>query len=186
MSRKERHKQKVIKDLFSDNTKLPRKDNMDSFQIIMILSFFAAVIQILACFQKLDLSLFNLIKSYSLFLGLSFLIPISLYRKRLTMSFYEYIIYNIITIAPGVLAILFTLNASFSSPTYTEKYKIITTEHTEFKTTYTLENNTYKDKEYLRSINDKDEVEISGHEFLSIHFSDGLFGIRLVIKKELH
>lgn len=179
-------RQKLGKKFPQEDFEVPREDNMDSFQIIMVICFFASALQSLIYFQKMDLSLFGLVKFYCLFLGLSFLIPISLYRSKLTMSFYEYVIFNIISIAPGLLAVLFTINASFSSSPYVESYRIITMDHTEFKSVYTLENDAYKEKEYLRSINDKDEVEISGNEFLSIYFSDGLFGLRLIEKKELH
>ena len=179
-------RKKLKKHYSFEEIDLPREDNMERFQIIMVICFFMSALQSLIYFQKMDLSLLGLIKLYSLFLGLSFLLPISLYRIKLTISFYEYIIFNVISIAPGLLAILFTLNASFSSPPYVESYKIVTMEHTEFKSVYTLEKNAYQEKEYLRSINDKDKVEISGNEFFSIHFSDGLFGLRIVEKKELH
>lgn len=165
---------------------LPEQDNMDIFQISMVLVFFASSLLTFTYFESLDLSVLGLLKMFCLFVGLSFLIPISFYRRKYTMSIYEYLIFNLITFGPFFLTLILSLNMFFTSPTYKETYRIIDKVPTARNTVYTLEENAYDDKEYLRSIGSKDIAETFGSENLSIYFSDGLFGIRIVEKKRLH
>jgi len=164
----------------------PPKDNMNNFLVLMVMSFFAASFYLLSSFFTLDISLTNLVQLYCFFIGISFLIPIKIYRKKLTMSFYEYLIFNFISFAPILISICFLLNGSIKGDAYVETYTIINSEHDEFKTVYFLENNKYEDKEYLRSIKQGDELEVMGSSKLSIYFTEGLFGFRIIEKKTLH
>jgi len=161
-------------------------DNMDNFNIFMVFAFFMSTFFVFEGFLHLDISLFQLFQLYCLVLGIGFLIPIKLYRKKLTMSYYEYVIFNILTFSTILLVILFKINNSFKGPEYVETYAIESYEQTEYNTMYFLENNEYEDKEYLRSIDQYDEIEVKGNSSLSLYFSDGFLGIRIVEKKVLH
>ena len=168
------------------NPKGSKGDNMDDFNIITVCSFFMGCFLIFFQFESLDLSLFGLIKFYALFVGISFLIPIKLYRKKLTMSFYEYLLFNFLSFAVLAIALLFYTNNKFAGPTYVETYEIINFDQNEYETVYILKDNQYENKKYIRSVKQGDEVIIEGNSKLSIYFSDGLFGLRKIEKKLLH
>jgi hypothetical protein len=162
------------------------KDNMDSFNSLMVIGFFVASVLVISQFRQLDLSLLGLLKLYCLILGISYIIPVRFYRKRLTMSFYEYILFNLLGFTPLVLALFFLLNAGFRKAPYSETHKISSKVPQQNAVTYRLENDAYADKAYLRTINLTESMEVRGSEYLTITFSDGLFGIRIIEKKELH
>lgn len=162
------------------------KDNMDSFNSLMVVGFFAASVIIIALFKQLDLSLPGLLKLYCLILGISYLIPVRFYRKKLTMSLYEYILFNILGFTPLIISLIFLLNIGFSGAPYTETHKISSKVKQHSVVTYLLENDVYADKAYLRTIDHMEMVEIRGSEYLTITFSKGLFGIRIIEKKTLH
>jgi len=180
-----KYPKKQIKKRHPNLIELPEEDNMDRFQIVLIGIFFLSCFACLTMFYSLDLSLFGLFKLLCLFIGISFLVPISLYRKKFTMSFYEYIIFSAISIAPAMLTLTLFTNIALKSPSYVENYKIEHIEHTSIRSIYTLENNAYHEKVYLRSIGNKDEVVVNGSSKFSIIFSDGLFGIRIIEGKQL-
>lgn len=69
---------------------------------------------------------------------------------------------------------------------YIESYPIIHTEVTSSKTVYTLKDNIYEDKKYLRSVYNNEDLEIRGSENLAIYFSEGLLGIRIIEKKRIY
>ncbi len=187
MSPRKRPRQEIEKkSRIAGKIYIPKKDNMENFQVIMVLIFFFSSFVVLKHFFELDVSLFELLKFYCLFLGISFLIPLSLYRKKFTISIYEYLIFNFISFSPLLLGCIFFLNTIFKSAEYSETYRIMDTEVSELNILYTLEGNAYKGRKFLRSISDKDEVEIKGKKNLTIYFSDGLFGIRVVERKELN
>lgn len=135
--------------------------------------------------MTVDMGILGLFKLFCFMVGASFLIPIKIYRKRLTMSIYEYIIFNIITIAPIFCSSFFVLNNVFASDTYVESYKVINIKVDHGNSFYILENEQYKEKEYLRTINNSDVSDVKGSDSLKIYFSDGLFGLREIRKKEV-
>lgn len=186
MSPRKRPKQELTKGIPNPNFRPSKKDNMEGIQVLMVLIFFFSCFTVLYHFFKMDLSIYELIKFYSLFLGISFLIPISLYRKKLTMSIYEYLFINFLAFSPMFLGGTFYLNSQFKHAKYKETYRIINTDVSELSISYTLEGNAYEDRKFLRSINDKDNVVVKGKNYLTIYFSDGLFGIRIIESKELH
>lgn len=73
----------------------------------------------------------------------------------------------------------------FASDVYIESYKVIDIEVDRGKSYYILENEQYEDEEYLRTINHADISDVRGSDSLKIYFSDGLFGLREVRKKEV-
>ena len=102
------------------------------------------------------------------------------------MSIYEYLIFNILTFASSTFALFLILNSAITLDRIQETYGIEHIERIDGYTIYTLEDNAYKDKEYLRRINDIDLVTVEGENKLTIHFRKGIFGIRLVERKELY
>lgn len=183
-----RKTKKVIntnQDLQKDAQK-PVLRSTDNFLIFTVLAYFISFILIFEHFPSLDLSLFQLLQFFCLFLGISFVIPIKIYRKFLAISYYEYLLFNFLSFSPLIIAGIFILNTTFKGNTYIESYQIEHRERLEYKTIFTLEKNTYQDKEYLRSIGEKEEIEIRGENNLAIYFSDGLLGIRIIEKKRVY
>lgn len=159
---------------------------MDNFNILMVCIFFLASFYILFTSHSLDLSVFQCFQMYFLFLGIGFIVSINKYRKKLQMSYYEYVLFNIMAFAPGLIALTFFLNGLYFYKTYEETYKIKSFQHTEVETIYVLKDNQYEDKEYLRTISQKDEVVITGHNFYNIKFANGFLGIRVILEKSLN
>ncbi len=166
--------------------KAQRNDNMSKIHIAMVAIYFISNLYIIEEFNHLDLSLLGLIKLIAFLIGFGLLIPIKFYRKWLTISIYEYLILNFITIAPLLCALIIFTNENFKSDIYYESYKIESSEWVKGKTIFYLENNQYEEKEYLRSIKDNEEFEKFGTENFSIFFYDGLWGIRIIEKKRVH
>lgn len=183
---RKRRKRNVVPRTPEDRIKTKKPDNMDRFNTAMVGAFFICSLYIFGSFAKLEISLFQLFQLYCLFIGISFFVSIKFYRRVLTMSYYEYIIFNILAFAPIVISFLFFVNASLKGDTYLETYKVESQNTDEFKTVYFLENDVYKEKEYLRSFTQYDRVEVMGSENLSFYFSDGFLGIRIIEKKVLH
>lgn len=163
-----------------------KEDNMENFTYVMILAYFGALFYIIQTFPYLDLKKIELLRFYCLFLAIGFLLPLKLYRKKFTMSIYEYLIFNILTFASSTFALFLILNASITVQKPIETYKIEQVKRIDGYTIYTLENNAYQEKEYLRKINDIDLVTAKGENYLKIHFKKGLFGIRSIDRKELY
>lgn len=135
--------------------------------------------------MSIELSVLGLLKIFCFFVAITFLIPIKVYRKWLTISMYEYIIFNVISLAPLFCASFFILNNTFASEPYSETYKVIDLEVKRGNSYYILANKQYEEKEYIRCINPSDEFIVNGSDSLKITFTDGLFGIRIIDQKEL-
>jgi hypothetical protein len=159
---------------------------MDNVHLLMVLTYFISLFYIFNMFLQIDLSLFGLTRLAALFLAVSFLIPIKLYRIKFTMSIYEYILLNFLAITPALLALMLSLNYNLRGDMYSETYRIASIERLERKTIYHLKDDQYQQAEYLRTIADNEEIERTNNKYLSIYFSDGLFGIRVIEKKQLH
>lgn len=152
----------------------------------MVILYFVSLFISIQLFQLIDLSLYKFFRLNFLFIGIAFLIPIYLYRKKLSMSFYEYTLINILSIGPFLCTLCLILNFLFSSEVYTESYAIVDKERTGNQLVFSLENEQYKEKEYLRTIYDyEDAGPIGSAKQLEIQFSDGLFGIRIIEGKRL-
>ncbi|MEQ8623367.1 MAG: hypothetical protein RJQ00_11690 [Vicingaceae bacterium] len=102
------------------------------------------------------------------------------------MSYYEYVFINFLGLAPLLLLFSLGINMAFKGDSYTETYRIVDSISTNGNMTYVLEDNKYESYEHVRSIDLTKEVDIEGNTFLSIQFSDGLLGIRLIEKHRVH
>ena len=102
------------------------------------------------------------------------------------MSFYEYVIFNIISFAPTSIVLLFILNLTLHSSPYIETYKIVDFEPFDDKYIFHLEDGQYLDDEYLRTIYDDNFPKIEGTSQYSIKFTDGYFGLRVIEEKSSH
>ncbi len=166
--------------------KFKTEDNMSTFTVLAIAAYFICCFYIFIQFQTLALNVLGLIKLICFFIGASFLVPLKLYRKRFTMSIYEYLIINIIGISPMSCALFLFFNVIFSGPTYIETYKINSFYSDRNRVYYVLENNVYSDVPNIRSIDKNKAAEFMGKDSLRIHFKDGLFGIRKIHNTTLH
>lgn len=156
------------------------------FAVLMVAGYFISALIILSNFPYLDMSAIQLLKLFSLFLALSFLIPISLYRRRIALSYYEYLFFNFLCFAPFFIVITFQLNEIFKGNTYIESYQIIERKVGENQTIFTLQDQAYEEKEYMRTIKNDDNLEISGSDYYALYLSDGLLGIRIIEKKKIY
>ncbi len=189
MPRKPQHLRQQALEKRQARIHLPKQeenDNMHPIHVIMVVGYFVSCFMIYNFFQDVELSAFQLLKIFCLLVGIGFLIPIKLYRKKLTMSMYEYIFFNLLGFSTISCALLFLLNASFKDATYEETYRITDIERIHKAYILSLEEDAYADKEYLRIIRDKDNIEKRGNQFYSISFSDGFLGVRIIEKKRLH
>lgn len=164
-----------------------KRDNMGNFTVLMVFLYFTSLFISLQFFQIVDLSLYAFFRLNLLFIGVSFLIPIYFYRKKLSMSFYEYTLINILSIGPFLCTLCLIFNFIFSGNSYVESYAIVEKKREGSNVVLTLEGNHYSDKEYLRTISDFESAgSIGGAKQLHIQFSDGLFGIRIIEEKRLN
>lgn len=184
--KRRRRRNKLLTPLKKEKVIDRKKDHMDTFHLVMVSVYFISCILLLNTFSQIELSFFELIQLYCLFLGLSFLVPIKLYRKALTISYYEYLFFNILSVAPVLIFLTFEINEQFKGETYIETYPIINKKGSESKTVFTLEGNAYKNQEYMRSISNKENIEIMGSQHLAIYLSDGFLGIRIIEKKRIY
>ncbi len=152
----------------------------------MVLVYFASCILVLNAFLIADLNTFEFIQLICLMLAISFFIPVKFYRRKFTMSMYEYIILNIIGISPFFLAMFFGSNWMFKGETYEESYSIEEMVREEKSVILILEDNTYQDRQFLRTLYHNEEFENEGTDNYSIYFADGPFGVRFIEGKKLH
>ena len=166
--------------------KVPEKDNMGLFTVFMVVSFILSIMFFVVTVHKIDVSNFGLFQLIFGGMAVGFLIPIKLYRKKFTMSFYEYVIYNIICFAPVSIILLFLLNFSFHGGPYVETYPIESIEKTKEYYIFSLKDNKYEGEEYLRTIYKGNYPNIRGQKEYSIYLTDGYFGLRVIRKKLAH
>lgn len=191
MPRKVRHKNRNLQNQAYKNPYGKAKikddsDNMEAITLIGVIAYFASCFFIVYIFQSLDISVFGMFQLFCFFVGASFLIPIKLYRKKLTMSIYEYIILNVITVAPVLSSLMLIINILFAGDSYKEHYSITSSYMDGTQVYYTLENNAYADKPYLRTINKNELAEFKGTNNIELTFKDGLFGIRKIVSKKFY
>jgi hypothetical protein len=159
---------------------------MSFIHAFMVVAYFVSCFLILSYFPDAVLDLSDLLKLFCLIIAISFLVPIKLYRKWLTMSMYEYIFLNVLGISTLGCALFFVLNDSFKGEAYEETYKIVAIERVHKAYVFSLEGEAYEDQVYLRTIKDNETYEKLGNEYLSLSFANGLFGVKVVENKRLH
>ena len=134
---------------------IEKQDNMSFMAIFAAISFIASIIFFIVIIHKIDISNFGLFRLLAITAALWFLVPIKWYRKKYTMSFYEYVIFNIISFAPTSVVLLFILNLTFNSSPYIETYPISDYDIYEKEYIFHLANGQYAEDEYLRTIHYK-------------------------------
>jgi len=179
-----RHRSKKSK--LVDKIRLPKKDYMSTITAWTVFIYFISAILIISNYSYFMLKVVHFVQLFCFFLAIAFLVPIRLYRRKLNMSYYEYVFINFLGLAPLLMLFCFGINLAFKGDSYTETYRIVNSISTNGNMTYILENNKYEDYEHVRSIDLTKEVEIEGNTFLSIQFSDGLLGIRMIEKHRVH
>ncbi len=163
-----------------------KDDNMSFLAVFSAVTFIGSMLFFVVNIHKIDISNFGLFRLLAITTALWFFIPIKLYRKIFTMSFYEYVIFNIISFAPTSIVLLFILNLTLHSSPYIEIYKIVDFEPFDDKYIFHLEDGQYLDDEYLRTIYDDNFPKIEGTSQYSIKFTDGYFGLRVIEEKSSH
>lgn len=163
-----------------------KEDNMGFMALFAAASFIASIMFFVVNIHKVNISVFGLFQLIAIAIAIWFLIPIKLYRKKFTMSFYEYIIFNVISFAPTSIVILFILNMTIHASPYIETYAVDHFDPYERKYIFHLADGKYAEEEYLRTIYDHNFPNIKGVESYSIKFSDGYFGLRLIEEKSAH
>ena len=165
---------------------IPKKDYMSTIIGWAVFVYFLSAIIIMTNHDYFVLSVFQFIQLFCLLLALTFLVPIKFYRKKLDMSYYEYIFLNFLGFSPILLLLVLGVNYSFKSAPYEETYRIVNYTSSQGNMTYVLEGNKYEDYDHIRTIKLSGDVEIEGNTFMSISFSNGLLGIRMIEKQKIH
>lgn len=165
---------------------LPKKDYMSLIVGWSIFIYFFSAIIVLSNYSYYVLRIINLFQFFCFFLAIAFLIPIRYYRKKLNMSYYEYILINLLGIAPFLLMLTLGINRAFKGEPYVETYEIVKTTSTNGSMTYILENAHYQEYEHVRTIDLSKDVIIEGNTFFSIYFTDGILGIKMVEQQRVH
>ncbi|MDA9782959.1 hypothetical protein N9B55_00955 [Vicingaceae bacterium] len=163
-----------------------KDDNMSFLAVFSAITFIGSILFFVVNIHKIDISNFGLFRLLAITTALWFFIPIKLYRKIFTMSFYEYVIFNIISFAPTSIVLLFILNLALNSSPYIETYTISSFEPFDDKYIFHLVDEQYEDDEYLRTIYGDNFPKIEGTSEYSIKFSDGYFGLRVIEDKSSH
>ena len=163
-----------------------RNDNTGFLALFATITFIGSIMFFVVNIYKIDISNFGLFRLLAITTALWFFIPIKLYRKKFTISFYEYVIFNIISFAPTSIVLLFILNLTFNSSPYIETYQISDFEPFDEKYIFNLADGQYQEDEYLRTIYDYNFPNIQGTTEYSIKFSDGYFGLRVIEEKSSH
>jgi len=164
----------------------PQKDYMSSIIAWSVFIYFMSAIIILSSYSYYVLKIINIVQLFCFFLAIAFLIPIRYYRKKLNMSYYEYIFVNFLGITPLLFLLTLGVNSAFKSEPYVETYQIVNAISTSGTMIYILENDSYQDYEHVRSIDLSKDVIIEGNTFFSIYFTDGLLGIKMVEQQRVH
>lgn len=165
---------------------LPKHDNMGVFISLMVISFFVALIYIsIVSSSFMDIGFWEIIRLYCLLFAIGLCIPIKIYRKKFTMSYYEYVLFNFLSFPLVMIAFAFLLNNNIRGKSYIETYAVTNFRYDSQSRSmiYELEDQTYDEKEHLRTIQSIDFHKIKGQTEFSLYFSDGLFGIRLIENK---
>jgi hypothetical protein len=161
-------------------------DNMHAVHVTMVVVYFASCLVVLNAFLIADLNTFELIRLICLMLAISFFIPIKVYRRKFTMSMYEYILLNLIGISPLFMALFLGGNWMFKGEAYEESYRIEEMVRDDKSMILMLENDAYQEREFLRTLYPNEEFEKEGTDNYSIYFADGPFGVRFIEGKKLH
>src|SRR5690606_1003529 len=90
--------------------KTDTEDNMSAIHFLMVLLYFVSLFLMFYYFGKTFMNLFSLFSFFLLFTAAAFLVPISIYRKKFTMSYYEFALMNVLGIAPTLTTLLLLLN----------------------------------------------------------------------------
>ncbi len=164
----------------------PKKDYMPVIIAWAVVIYFLSGIFLLTNYSYFVLSVFQFIQLFCFFLALTFLVPIRIYRKKLKMSYYEYIFLNFLGFSPIMLLFALGINYSFKSDAYLETYRIINFSSSKGSMIYILEDNKYDEYENVRTIKLSEDIEIDGNAFMAISFSDGVLGIRMIEKQKVY
>lgn len=165
--------------------KVEKGDNMAGLTYLAVMIYFGSCGYIISTNSYFDLTLFGYLKIFCFFIGLAFLIPVRIYRKKYTMSIYEYIIINFIAIAPILSAGFLMSNQLFVSDISTECYEIVEKKNINGDIHFFLKDDVYADKPYLRTIKNRDKFVRYGTDNYCIEFKNGWFGLRTIESKSL-
>lgn len=166
--------------------KTDTEDNMSPIHFLMVALYFVSIFLLMHYFGKTLMNFFALFSLFMLFAAAAFLVPISIYRKKFTMSYYEFSLMNILGIAPCLTSLMLLLNFHISTNEHIERYKITRREVSNQEMILHLESNALNKQEFLRTIDDEEMLQYPDtySDTLSITFAEGLFGYEVVKNRE--
>ena len=167
--------------------KTDKSDNMSTVHFLMVLLYFISLFVLIQYYLKTFMNFFELVGFFIFSIALAFLIPISVYRKKYTMSFYEYALINIMGLAPVITALLLLLNFHLASNLSVGTYKIVARKDTGKSVILVLENDAWAEHEFVRTIDDFSNYRkpATSADTLSIAIAEGLFGYK-VLKDQIY
>lgn len=178
-----KYRKSTVTKNFEASTPDLETDNMSNMHLVMVLLYFSSMFLIITYFQKTFISLNELFKFLSLVMAGTFIIPIGIYRWKLTMSYYEYIMWNCLSLAPTICALALLINYHITSSIYEEVYHIDRISKQNKNLLLILDSNTYAENEFVREFSESDFNDIYRSDSLVLTFAKGLFG-RKVLKEK--
>lgn len=165
-----------------------RKDNTSPIYSFAVIFTLLAVVAIAALNHLFILNLIDFFKIFICTYLLLIAIPIKVYRKKFTISFYEFFIFNFILTTPAILLIIFSLNYFIVIDHSTETYPVERVRYygKSSMRIVTLKNKQYIDNEAMRTIYNWNEHEFVSNRLYEISYATGIFGIKMYEFQKLY
>lgn len=186
--RRSRRRRKKRRPIRVSKIHVPRKDNMNNFYVIAFLTALAGVMAYGIGSKYFIISQSTYLKIVLITFLLTLLVPIKYYRKKFTISYYEFIVFNFMISTPVILLLVFSLNLMLPIKYYKESYKYTDTRYLsscECQVVY-LENEQHENDIAFRKLIDREYTTYRGDSIYTIEYSRGIFGIRMYESQYLH
>ncbi len=181
-----RIRRELVKAHYKTNPPTPpkeTKDNMGNVHVVMTLAFFIGLFLLVNFASETVISIWGITKVVVGIFAISLLVPIKWYRKKLTMSIYEFFLISLLGYAPLFGGLFFFTNHIGSDNFHVETYNIESIEMSRYFSTIHLENDTLEEYAILTAFDSRDSAYYKGRSTARYEFKDGLWGLKIVLDK---
>ncbi len=159
------------------------KDNMSSIHVLMTLALFIGLFLLVNFASETVISIWGITKIIAGIFAITLLIPIKWYRKRFTMSIYEFFLISLLGYSPLLAGLFFFTNHIGSDNFHVETYNIESIEMSRYFSTIHLENDTLSEYAILTAFDSRDSAFYKGRSTARYEFKDGLWGLKIMLDK---
>jgi hypothetical protein len=159
------------------------KDNMGNVHVVMTLALFVGLFLLVNYASETVISVWGITKIVVGIFAVSLLVPIKWYRKKFTMSVYEFFLINLLGYAPLFSGLFFFTNHIGSNNFHIETYKIKSIEMGRYFSSMQLENDTLSEYAILTAFDSRDSTYYKGRSTARYEFMDGLWGLKVILDK---